>query len=270
MGFITDTFGPDGIWIAGAIALFVLAAFILLIIFISSRKKKKQPALKMESLNYPGSGDGEATTYSKLSGGAEEGEKTTYSKSSSCDGEQTTFGDQPGGAGSYSTVEAFNGEKTTSPFSHSASDSLQQSMFGSAETAAFAAQGTSDDSDSGEKTLPMMNYDDEDKTVRIKEEPGLKINFRIETEGNVTEKTASVRSKIILGRGNDCDIQINDKSVSKHHLEISLQADGLYVKDLGSSNGTKVNGLQLTDSQALRTNDMLELGYSKVTVEIHV
>ena len=269
MGFITDTFGPDGVWIAGAIALFILAALILLIIFISSRKKKKQPAMKMDSFNYPGSGDGEATTYSKLGGGMDDGEKTTYSKGGSGDGEETTFGDQPGSTGSYGVMDALNGEKTTSPFSRPASESLQQSMFGSAETGDSTAQGASDDGDPGEKTLPMMNYDDGDKTVRIKEDPGLKIKFRIETDGNVTEKTASVRNRIVLGRGNDCDVQIDDKSVSKHHLEISLQADGLYVKDLGSSNGTKVNGSPLTDSRTLRTNDILEMGYSKVTVEIH-
>ena len=112
------------------------------------------------------------------------------------------------------------------------------------------------------------SVDDEDKTVRIKDDSGLKIKFKIETDGNTTEKTAAVRTKIILGRGNDCDVQINDKSVSKHHLEISLQADGLYMKDLGSSNGTQSNGTPVTESTPVRTGDLLELGYSKVTVEI--
>ena len=126
------------------------------------------------------------------------------------------------------------------------------------------------DSDFGDKTLPLTHFDDEDKTVRIKDDSGLKIKFRIETNGEITEKMASVRQKITLGRGKDCDVVIDDKSVSKHHLEISLESDGLYIKDLGSSNGTKLNDTSVTEKTALRTNDVLKLGYSTVTVEIQM
>ena len=61
---------------------------------------------------------------------------------------------------------------------------------------------------------------------------------------------------------------IDDKSVSKHHAEISYLSDGLYIRDLKSSNGTKLNGEDVSDNTPLRTNDQLTLGYTKVTVEI--
>ena len=249
---INDTFGTeDGIWIAGAIALFVIAAIILIIILINSKKKKKQPALTMDSFSYPSSNDGEATTYSRPGAGMDDLEKTTYSN-------------QPGGGGGdISSMGVFDGEKTTSPFSRPAVDQVQQNMFGSAAMSPA-------DSDFGDKTLPVTHFDDGDKTVRIKDEGGLKIKFKIDTDGNVTEKMASIRQKLTMGRGKDCDVVIDDKSVSKHHLEISYQSDGLYVRDLGSSNGTTLNGETVTDNTQLKNNDVLGVGYSKVTVEIQM
>ena len=281
-GFITDTFGPNGGLIAGLIALLILAVVVLLIVFIRSRKKNTPPPLKMESLNYPGSGDGAAAKADKAGGGYDgeattygndsrmsDGEKTAYGNvSRPDDGEKTTFGNPLGG--SYNAMGGFDGESTTSPFSQPSKDPFQQSMFGSAETNVPETPDEPAGDDFGDETLPMTHFDDEDKTAPIRKEPELKIRFRIETDGNASEKTVSIRDRIVLGRGADCDVQVNDKSVSKHHVEISLQPDGLYLKDLGSSNGTKVNGTSVTGPVSLRTGDALELGYSKVTIEIQL
>jgi pSer/pThr/pTyr-binding forkhead associated (FHA) protein len=41
-------------------------------------------------------------------------------------------------------------------------------------------------------------------------------------------------------------VQIDDARVSRHHLEIFARPDGLYARDLGSANGTWINGRQLS------------------------
>src|SRR5205814_477197 len=46
---------------------------------------------------------------------------------------------------------------------------------------------------------------------------------------------------VVLGRGNDCDIRINDHSVSRRHARIQPAADGYFAVDLRSTNGTFVN-----------------------------
>ena len=46
---------------------------------------------------------------------------------------------------------------------------------------------------------------------------------------------------LVIGRASDCDIRINDHSVSRRHARIQPGADGYYAVDLQSTNGTYVN-----------------------------
>jgi diguanylate cyclase (GGDEF)-like protein len=64
---------------------------------------------------------------------------------------------------------------------------------------------------------------------------------------------------LVLGRGNDCDIQIHDLSVSRHHARIQLGPDGYYEFDLQSTNGTYVNDVALPNGK-LNDGDYLRVG----------
>ena len=48
--------------------------------------------------------------------------------------------------------------------------------------------------------------------------------------------------KIVVGRGEDCDIQLEDREISRHHIELNRVGAQWTVTDLGSSNGTMLNG----------------------------
>jgi FHA domain-containing protein len=63
-----------------------------------------------------------------------------------------------------------------------------------------------------------------------------------------------------LGRDITNDIVINDREVSRHHLRLTLGSDGLTIEDLGSTNGTFVNGKRVTGTISLKNGDMLGLG----------
>lgn len=66
--------------------------------------------------------------------------------------------------------------------------------------------------------------------------------------------------RMVLGRGEECDISINHPSVSRVHAEIRRVGDGRYeFVDLGSANGVRVNGAELP-STLLDGRDVLELG----------
>ncbi len=69
----------------------------------------------------------------------------------------------------------------------------------------------------------------------------------------------------LVGRDADCDVQLDHKSVSKQHC-VLVKTDGLIlVRDLGSTNGTRVNGQRIRRA-ALLPNDTLAVANLKFTV----
>jgi diguanylate cyclase (GGDEF)-like protein len=64
---------------------------------------------------------------------------------------------------------------------------------------------------------------------------------------------------MVLGRGNDCDIRINDHSVSRRHARIQPGADGYYAVDLQSTNGTFVNDIPVSICK-MKDGDYLRVG----------
>jgi FHA domain len=65
--------------------------------------------------------------------------------------------------------------------------------------------------------------------------------------------------KKILGRSDQCDIVVDSVDVSRQHCEVTFSGNSLFVKDLQSSNGTFINGKQVTESDA-SSHDVLRLG----------
>jgi predicted component of type VI protein secretion system len=73
------------------------------------------------------------------------------------------------------------------------------------------------------------------------------------------------RDLMVVGRQEDCDLRLDHKSVSKVHCVI-VKTDGLLLlRDLGSTNGTRVNG-QRVRRAALLPNDQLNIANCKFTV----
>jgi two-component system cell cycle response regulator len=63
-----------------------------------------------------------------------------------------------------------------------------------------------------------------------------------------------------VGRGPECDTHLPQEGVSRRHCEISRRSDGLFwVRDLGSKNGTFVNGARIEEIE-LREGDKIQLG----------
>jgi len=58
-----------------------------------------------------------------------------------------------------------------------------------------------------------------------------------------TQRTFELTSPVtMLGRGTDCDLRLVDPGVSRHHAELRVEDDEVVLVDLGSTNGTFVNG----------------------------
>ena len=70
-----------------------------------------------------------------------------------------------------------------------------------------------------------------------------------------------------VGRHLECDIVISDSNVSRKHAEIVCADGDVVVKDLGSTNGTKVNGVAVTGEQLLQHGDVIGFGTAQVKFE---
>ena len=67
-----------------------------------------------------------------------------------------------------------------------------------------------------------------------------------------------------IGRSPDNSIIINDSSVSRRHATLIIAQNEYSVKDLGSANGTFVNGMRVAGASRLQSNDILKVGNSVV------
>jgi pSer/pThr/pTyr-binding forkhead associated (FHA) protein len=72
-----------------------------------------------------------------------------------------------------------------------------------------------------------------------------------------------------VGRQEGCQLRISSSQVSRKHCQLFEQKGLLYVKDLGSSNGTYVNGQKVVEARALVPGDELTIGSVKFRVERH-
>jgi len=78
--------------------------------------------------------------------------------------------------------------------------------------------------------------------------------------GNVAGEEHLVdREKLVLGRGPGSDLAFDDTEMSKEHAAIEWSGSGLRICDLGSTNGTFVNGKPVA-AQDLSAGDRIELG----------
>ena len=71
-----------------------------------------------------------------------------------------------------------------------------------------------------------------------------------------------------IGRQASCRIVFNDSNVSREHAQLRRSADGWKLLDLGSTNGTKINGVKITQEQLLVNGDELGFGTSSAKFEI--
>jgi pSer/pThr/pTyr-binding forkhead associated (FHA) protein len=71
----------------------------------------------------------------------------------------------------------------------------------------------------------------------------------------------------LVGRHSSCDRRVDDPTVSRRHCTFSLKEGRVWVEDLGSLNGTRLNG-EPVDSRPIADGDKLELGQRHFLVRV--
>ena len=87
-------------------------------------------------------------------------------------------------------------------------------------------------------------------------------------ENEVPKKTLNLKDGAVsIGRSDENDIHIKDSTVSSHHAKIVTYYDASYIEDLGSTNGTFVNGKRI-QKHILHPGDVISLGTHTLKLEI--
>ncbi len=66
-----------------------------------------------------------------------------------------------------------------------------------------------------------------------------------------------------MGRSDGADIRVDDPFASSAHARIFSRGDFMYVEDMGSTNGTYLNGRQIRDAERLKMADVIRIGDSE-------
>ena len=75
------------------------------------------------------------------------------------------------------------------------------------------------------------------------------------------------RETVTVGRQGDCTLPVTDSNASRRHCEIRPAGTAWVVVDLGSTNGTKVNGLRIQGEHPLRDQDIISVGSTHLRFE---
>jgi pSer/pThr/pTyr-binding forkhead associated (FHA) protein len=71
-----------------------------------------------------------------------------------------------------------------------------------------------------------------------------------------------------IGRGKDCTITIDNTAISRQHVSLSLNGGIYFISDLGSTNGTFVNGKRISKDEPVSESDNIEFGKFTLSVDL--
>lgn len=98
-----------------------------------------------------------------------------------------------------------------------------------------------------------------DRTQVVTGPPKATLQLRIRTGDNAGTAVPLHGSRLSVGRLSSCDLALPDTTVSREHAAVVRRNDTWWVVDLGSTNGTRVNGVQAAE-QPINAGDRIEFG----------
>jgi hypothetical protein len=111
--------------------------------------------------------------------------------------------------------------------------------------------------------LAEQATDDEGPAVRLPDAPVGGSTLATVTVGDIEHDVALHGDEVIVGRVAECQIQLSDANVSRRHAAFIRLDEGWAVSDLGSTNGTRVNGA-VVDRARLNDGDVVEIGLTRL------
>lgn len=123
------------------------------------------------------------------------------------------------------------------------------------------ASALEDDDASFEEPHPAHIHEDQ-----LAQKPGRPVTFgsiATVTVSGIDHDVVLSGDSMVVGRLSECDIHIQDANISRRHSAFEREGEGWAVQDLGSTNGTFING-ERTQRSVLRNGDVVTVGVTEL------
>jgi len=244
MGIFYTMIDNGTIWyVVIGVALLIVVIMVLIIVIGMRRKKNEIQPVTMSNTGFSlDSRDGDMSQGKTRR--EDDGDSTVRESSTSAS--SNIFGTDEFGGGSGNTIHVDNEENGTMRIDPHADNS-------------------------GTVRLDTLEEDDESGgTQRIEEIAHVDITMDEMRDGKSCDPrilSIDCDYEIVLGRSKTADVLIDDKTVSSKHMSITYDGLNVYIVDLGSTNGTKLNGSDVTPRQSIQINsgDSVLMGKTTLT-----
>jgi pSer/pThr/pTyr-binding forkhead associated (FHA) protein len=95
---------------------------------------------------------------------------------------------------------------------------------------------------------------------------GGSIHLVVEHPHSLPRLVAVTASSLLVGRGRECAIVLDDEQVSREHAMFLIDGDRVVIRDLGSHNGTYVNGAAVVGDITLSDDDLVSIGRARLAI----
>ena len=113
-------------------------------------------------------------------------------------------------------------------------------------------------------SIPESAQELDDAETRVRAVPPRAVLRGV--SGSHFGKVIPIRVRLTIGRGSECDLVLDEPEMSRKHAVIENSGDGLYLRDLGSANGTFVNGVQVKNA-VLHPGDQIAFDRNRFLIE---
>jgi len=116
---------------------------------------------------------------------------------------------------------------------------------------------------------PDAAMEEDDKTVILPKAPRsaaplLEISCQL-ASGEI--RTARIDQSLCIGRDPSCRVRFKNERVSRRHTEVHQRGNAFVIVDLGSTNGTKINGTRIDNERTLADGDIVSVGSTHLRFE---
>jgi len=116
----------------------------------------------------------------------------------------------------------------------------------------------------GEKQAPRGTEEADERATRVRRVAPRYVLRGV--TGSQFGRLIPIYGRLVIGRGADCDLVLDEPGLSRRHAVLEALPDGLFLRDMGSANGSFVNGSRVRDT-ALRHGDQIVLDSIRFLVQ---